>query len=39
MHDVAGIHHHLEHGEPGEPTRLTDCFVPRFAAPANKGLL
>lgn len=31
MHDIAGIHHHLEHGTTREPACLTDCFRPRYA--------
>jgi hypothetical protein len=28
MHDVAGIHRHLKIGK---PSKLVDCFLPRFA--------
>jgi hypothetical protein len=28
MHDICGIHRHLEIGK---PSKLTDCFLPRYA--------
>ena len=35
MHDIAGIHKHLEHGTVQMPPRLTLCFIPRCAAPKD----
>lgn len=29
IHDVAGIHRHLEHGK--QRAHLTECFLPRYA--------
>jgi hypothetical protein len=31
MHDVAGIHRHLNYGTKRRRAQLNDCFVPRFA--------
>lgn len=33
MHDVCGIHRHLDRRTATLPARLNDCFMPRFAAP------
>ena len=33
LHDVGGIHRHLDLCGLRKPPRLNDCFVPRYAAP------
>jgi len=33
VHDISGIHRHLQIGK---PSRLTDCFRPRYAEPQRR---
>jgi hypothetical protein len=31
VHDISGIHRHLDYGTTRQAARLRDCFMPRFA--------
>ena len=38
LHDIGGIHRHLDTGKLRKPPRLNDCFLPRFAMPQDEVL-